>query len=63
MKQTKSATPYVVLLLAIVMAVPYANHQAQASQQIAVEVASKVTYIPKAQAAHLPSVKKKEERP
>ena len=63
MKQTKSATPYVVILLAIVLAVPFANHQAQASQQVAVEVDSKVTYIPKAQAAHLPSVKESDERP
>ena len=63
MKQTKSATPYVVLLLGLVTIIPYANYQAKASQQVAVEVTSKVTYLPKAQAALLPDVKQTEERP
>ena len=63
MKQTKSAAPYVAILLANEMAVPYANYQAQASQQIAVEVDSKVTYLPKAQAVLLPNAEKEEERP
>ncbi len=56
MKQTKSATPYVALLLGILTLIPYANHKAKVSQQIAVEVESKVTYLPKAQAALMPDV-------
>lgn len=54
MKQTKSATPYVLLLLGILTLIPYANHQAKASQQVAVEVDSKVTYLPRAHASLMP---------
>ena len=63
MKQTKSATPYVVFLFVLVTVIPYANYQAQASQQVAVEVTSKVTYLPKAQAALLPANTPSDERP
>ena len=62
MKQTKSAAPYVALLLGLVTIIPYVNYKAQASQQIAVEVTSNVTYLP-AQAALMPSSTEVEDRP
>ena len=53
MKQTKSATPYLLLLFALAVLIPYSNYRANSSQEIVVEVTSETTYAPKAQAAVL----------
>lgn len=46
MNQTKSAIPYLFLVLGLVVLIPIANHHAKSSQQLVVEVESKVVHLP-----------------
>lgn len=46
MNQTKSAVPYLFLLLGMLVLIPLANHEAKRSQELVIEVESKVVHLP-----------------
>lgn len=41
MNYSKSAVPYLLLLIVLVIGVPFANHQAQKKQHIKIEIKNK----------------------
>lgn len=59
MKYSKSAAPYLAILFTILIGIPLANYQMQATQQIVVEIEFQKPTVKKAQLANSKIIEKK----